>query len=143
MRFRRDTEGGVTSGDAPPVAREFVDPDVTPAALVGLHETHISSEAEKIIAPHVGKWIRVSGPRGSTVPRRRGFALLRFDRRPGSPLTRLELRFREPDAREHLEAIPRGTDVVVVGTIVSVTRAQMILDQCEIEQPNPRSPAAP
>jgi hypothetical protein len=118
-----------------------VDPDVTPASLVGLHETTISSEAEKLIAPSLGKWIRVSGPRGSTVPRRRGVTLLRFDRRPGSPLTRLEMRFRETDARDHLEAIPRGTEIVVVGKIASVTRAQMILDDCVVEEANPRSPA--
>ena len=141
VRFRRDTEEWAPSPHAGSENREFVDPTVTPAMLVALYEEHLSSEADALVAPHSGKWIRVSGPRGDTVPRRRGVTLLRFDRRPGAPLTRVEMRFREPDARQHLDAVARGTEVVVIGEIASVTRSQVVLDHCEIEGTNPRSPA--
>jgi hypothetical protein len=135
VRFRRDTDAGATEHRAP----EFGVPGLTPEFLVGLFEQYITSEAEVIIGPHDGKWMRVAGPRGTTVPRRRGVTILRFDRRPGAPFTRVEMQFREADAQARLDAIPRGTEVVVAGSIASITRSQIVLDHCEIEGANPRS----
>jgi len=143
VRFRRDTEEWAAPAPEQPEGREFVPPEVTPASLVVLYDEHISSEADGLVAPHAGKWMRVSGARGSTVPRRRGVTLLRFDRRPGRPHTRVEMQFRESDVRKRLEAIPRGTEVTVVGRLTSITRSQIVLDHCELEGPNPRSASTP
>jgi hypothetical protein len=143
VRFRRHAEEDVAALRARSEEREFVPPDVTPESLVRLYDEFISSEADALVAGHSGKWIRVSGARGSTVPRRRGVTLLRFDRRPGRPFTRVEMQFREPDARQRLDAIPRGTEIAVIGTIASLTRSQLGLDHCEVEAANPRSPAGP
>jgi hypothetical protein len=139
VRFRRDTEEWAAPAREQPERRDFVPPEVTPATLVVLYDEHISSEADGLVAPYAGKWMRVSGPRGTTVPRRRGVTLLRFDRRPGAPHTRVEMRFRETGARQRLDAIPRGTEVVVVGALASITRSQIVLDRCELEESNPGS----
>lgn len=143
MRFRRETDAGVPSLHAGADDREFVATDVTPAAIVQLYDDYLSSEADKIVAPLVGKWLRVAGPRGYPVPRRRGVTLLRFDRRAVEPYTRVEMKFHGPDARQLLNAIPRGTEVVIVGTLASVTRSQVVLDHCEIESANLRSSPPP
>jgi hypothetical protein len=141
VRFRRDAEGWTEPPQELAEGREFVDADVTPAALIALYDDHLSIDADALVAPHVGKWIRVWGPRGTTVPRRRGVTLLRFDRRPRQPFTRVEMQFRGADVRARLDAIPRGTETVVIGMIASVTRSQLVLDRCEVDEANPRSPA--
>ncbi len=35
--------------------------DVTPDFLIGLHKNYMSIEAKRLLAPYIGKWIKVSG----------------------------------------------------------------------------------
>jgi hypothetical protein len=43
-----------------PVARAVI--DVSPEYLMSLYADHTSMQAQKLIEPYIGKWIKVSGP---------------------------------------------------------------------------------
>jgi hypothetical protein len=47
--------------DAPPATSERVIVDTTPLALMGLYKGRSGLEADRIIAPYIGKWIKISG----------------------------------------------------------------------------------
>lgn len=112
----------------------FVEPDVTPDALVDLYQQHMSSEAKEILGSNLGRWMRVTGTRGDVVPRRRKATLLRFERRGSRPATRIEMNFDGLAWRAILEKVPRSSEIAVVGVLRAATRSQVTLDHCELDE---------
>ena len=103
--------------------RLFVEPDVTPEALVELFQQHMASEAKEILGSNLGRWMRVTGTRGDVVPLRRKGTLLRFERTGSRPATRIEMNFDGLAWRAILEKVPRSSEIAVVGVLRAATRS--------------------
>lgn len=134
MRLRRNAKPVERSIEPQAAAaRVFVEPELTPEALVYLYQQHLTSEATAMLGPNIGRWMRVSGPRGDVVRRGRKGVLFRFQRKGSRPATRVEMNFDGPDWRDRLTEIPSGTEIAVVGVLRAATRSQITLDHCELD----------
>lgn len=134
VRLRRKAQRRRPHDPTPVGARVFVEADVTPESLTALYQEYLTSEATAIVGPNIGRWMRVSGPRGDVVPRGRKDALLRFERRGSRTSKRIEMNFTGPDWRARLSEIPRGKEIAVVGVLRAATQSQVTLDHCEVDE---------
>ena len=118
---------------APPtmnLADERIIVDVTPEYLMSFFAEHTSIQAQRLIEPYIGKWMRVSGPLGN-VSNTQNFAQVVFEHRPQS-FTVIYMLFRQPDRNNRLSVLRRGTQLTVLGQIKEVTQLTLHLDNCEL-----------
>lgn len=123
-------------------ARQVV--DVTPEYLAGLFDAHTSIQASKLVAPYLGKWMKVSGPLGDisafTTFSQVTFAFGRFT----FPLS-VYMYFHDREVVENrLAVLSRGEDqITVLGQIDRVDGTRVMLENCELIDVSQPEPAAP
>jgi hypothetical protein len=103
--------------------------DVTPDYLIGLFDQHTSIQAQRLIEPYIGKWMRVSGKLRDISDHTYG-SQLSFERsRLGG---NVYMWFRQPDRKDRLSVLRRGTRLTVLGQIQWVNNMEVNLDNCEL-----------
>ena len=118
----------------PPESSERQIVDVTPDYLRSFFVEHISIQAQRLIEPYIGKWMRVSGPLDD-VSNNEYFSQVVFERRPGTH-TVTYMYFRQPDRRDRLSVLRRGTELTVLGQIERVNAMEVHLNNCELIHPS-------
>jgi hypothetical protein len=109
--------------------REMV--DVTPDYLMGLFDQHTSIQAQRLIEPYIGKWMKISG-KLSDIMDNEYFSQVTFERDPQKRYGAVYMYFRQPDRRDRLSVIRRGTNLTVMGQIRNVANIELHLDKCEL-----------
>lgn len=120
--------------DLPAESRTVV--DVTPAYLLGLFDEHTSVQAQRLLEPFIGNWMRVSDPLGD-VSSSGSFVQVTFQSEPrykrGEYFT-IYMYF--PTAlKDRLAILQRGTPIMVLGRIRDAGGAALHLEDCELEEP--------
>jgi len=108
--------------------REII--DATPDYLMALFDQHTSIQAQRLIEPYIGKWMRVSGKLGN-VSNNEYFAQVVFEHRPSS-YPRIYMLFRQPNRSDRFSVLRRGTQLTVLGQIQEVAQLTLQLDNCEL-----------
>lgn len=118
---------------APPLTtsggRETV--DVEPDYLMDMFAQHTSIQAQRLIEPYIGKWMKVSGTL-SDVQDTQYFSVVTFENPPLAKLRIIFMYFEQPDRRDRLSVIRRGAPLTVLGQIKKVTGFQIELWSCEL-----------
>lgn len=116
----------------PPSERIFV--DKTPQELTKIFKTYIDAQAEKLIQPYMGKWLRIAGPvqNASQISGKfwQVFLHLESDSMFGIQIV---LYFANTWT-EHLSLISRGTNINVIGRISKISSGELDLQACELIQ---------
>jgi len=112
------------------VDREFV--GATPDDLMNMCRNHMDIEAQRLIRPYTGKWMKVAGRirnvRSSSV----NSAQVTFDRPTGPEIRDFYMYFRDPKWIDTLAVLSRGAELVVAGRITEISAICVTLDDCEI-----------
>jgi hypothetical protein len=106
--------------------------DATPQYLVGLFQTHLRHQAQRLVSPFIGKWLKISGTVSNVSEHKRWWTVsmwLPYDSRPSAFLA--SLRF-EPQWGDRLSVVSRDTEINVIGQIDEVTSTDLSLEHCEI-----------
>ena len=89
-------------------------------------------EAQRLIRPYTGKWMKVAGRirnvRSSSV----NSAQVTFDRPTGPEIRDFYMYFRDPKWIDTLAVLSRGAELVVAGRITEISAICVTLDDCEI-----------
>jgi hypothetical protein len=104
--------------------------DVTPLYLMDLFSEHTSIQAQRLIEPYIGKWIRISGPLGD-VSDNEYFSQVVFEHGP-KMFAQVFMYFRQPNRSDRLSVLRRGTELTVLGQIERVNGMEVHLDNCEL-----------
>jgi hypothetical protein len=112
--------------------REFT--DASPAELLEAASATTAIQAAKILKPHYGKWLRVSGPLDDVTPwdRDYGFAMVTLS---NHQLTN-NISFFFNDRRtveDRLGGLRPGTQLIIIGKISEIRAHNITLKECEIE----------
>jgi hypothetical protein len=114
--------------------RDFVGASITPEYLVGLFKDHTSIQANKLIEPFIGKWMKVSGHLNEVLSSTPDFAQVSFSGRGlTSDLAGIYMYFRSKDSIERLAILRRGDALTIVGEIREINSVQLTLESCELE----------
>ncbi len=110
-------------------ARDFV--PATAMELTQLFVDHVSAQADKLIQPYLGKWLRVQGEVKDVFSLTDEWGvILRMDRPPSLGIS-TSLRFNQNEGTR-LQMLPRGSMLTVIGQISRVERDSVWLHNCEI-----------
>ena len=118
----------------PPSERIFV--EKAPQELTNVFKTYIDAQAEKLIQPYMGKWLRLAGAvtNASQISGKfwQVFLHLESDSLFGIQIV---LYFANTWT-EHLSLISRGTNINVIGRISKVSASELDLQACELDTVN-------
>jgi hypothetical protein len=114
--------------------------NVTPDELVEFFEGHTSIQAQKLVAPYIGKWIEVSGLLGDVNPLAEDAAEVTF--RPESTMAGMPvgvvtvMSFRTKEWVDRLAVLKHKDPIAVQGKIREIRSLRVYLDDCELlDQP--------
>lgn len=100
----------------------------SPNELTAIFATHNHIQALKIIKPYLGQWLRVQGEVDDVDPRGLVGARLFLSHAADQPFFDLIFSNRQP-----LSVLKKGTPVVAVGRIHTVTSTRVSLRNCQLE----------
>jgi hypothetical protein len=114
--------------------RIFVSASITPAHLLSFFKDRTSIQAQKLVAPFIGKWMKLSGNLDEVLSSNPSRAQVTFSGRGlGSELACVYMCFRTEDSIDRLSILKRGDSMAVVGRITHADAIQLDLDNCELE----------
>jgi hypothetical protein len=99
--------------------------DVKPEYLWQLFEGRTSTQAEKLVASYIGKWMQVSGPLQDVHTFEVTF------QRPGT-YTVIYMYFRKKKWTDRLSALSPGDNITVRGRIETINKVELHLETCEL-----------
>jgi hypothetical protein len=118
--------------------REIV--NVAPAYLVDFFKEHTDIQANRLLEPYIGKWMRVSGPLGNVMSSSGVRVQVTFQHKPlferesEGMADWLTIYMYFPEAtKDRLALLPRGTPITVLGRIRDAGAASIELEDCELE----------
>jgi hypothetical protein len=119
------------SPPAPP-QREFV--NQTPAELVGLYHNMTDLQAQKLLEPFIGRWIKVSGPfQNVRAASSNGIAWVDLSNNAGlRPGQATHLGFDADKWLARLSTLKLGEQLEIAGQIEAVDRHVVYLRHCEL-----------
>lgn len=109
--------------------REIV--DATPDYLMDLFDQHTSIQAQRLIEPYIGKWMIVSGKLRDIADHPHG-SQLTFESSAPDRYGVVFMWFHQPDRRDRLSVLRRGTELTVLGQIQWVNKVEVNLQKCEL-----------
>lgn len=125
-------------GGQPHTARRHL-VEASPEHLVRFYRDNLTIQADSLVEPFVGKWMRVSG-RVRDVSRHDRFTSLDLDRDPPKgeeQAAGLNLYFYdEKYIDERVRTLTRGQQVILVGKVEKASAWSVSLGDCEFEQPD-------
>ena len=117
-----------------PRRREFT--DATPSQIMIKMRSNTDIVADRLLRPYVNQWMRVRGRLNNVgVFLDSVGSLVSFQDTPdGSYISYVKMTFTDRRVVERrLFGLPRGTEMIVVGRIVHISRQGISLNDCEIE----------
>jgi hypothetical protein len=120
--------------------RIFVNEKVTPDYLQDFFRDHTAMQAENLLKPFVGKWMKVSGSITNVTGFSSGVTLAVRESNKG--LIGLFLYF-GTEWIDHLAILRRGDEVHAIGKITKVDSLVVVLEDCELVDPPERDAKAP
>jgi hypothetical protein len=129
-----DKTAPIAKGALPlvPVAAEdrvLVGPDITPEYLLGMISGHTAIQADRLIGPFIGKWMRVSGNVFQISALSNGGANVAFV----VNLTDVISMSFDPPWSERLSILTKGSQLTVIGQIARVSSSLGIgLEHCDV-----------
>jgi hypothetical protein len=104
--------------------------DLTPEQLIAFYADNTSIQADRLVAPSIGKWMSLSGRLSEVISSYPGFAQLTFTRRGlGSQVF---MYFRDQTLIDRLSMLNRRTQMTVHGKIEKVDMFAVHLGNCEL-----------
>jgi hypothetical protein len=124
---------GRDKGSEPRAAHEFS--DVNASYIMKIYKEHSEIQAQKLVQPYIGKWLRVTGPLGNVGEWHdyQGGSFVYLQQRPDAePVL---MRFSDRKVVEgRLAGLPIGADITAIGRIDSVVLGNdIMLEDCELE----------
>jgi|HubBroStandDraft_2_1064218.scaffolds.fasta_scaffold00123_2 hypothetical protein len=125
-RYSARSAGG--SGNPLASSRVMIPASVRPSQIMSVFfdGKHTSLEADRATQPYIGKWMTFSGSVEDVSE-----GQLHFIDAVDQHNVRVFASF-DASWRQHLEVIPRGQNVTVVGRVARACRLYFALDHCEI-----------
>lgn len=122
----------VATAPSPSLApeREFV--DVTPEELMQMCHEHMDIQAQRLVQPYKGKWMKVSGRINNIRSSSDESAQVTFIRDTGGLIRDFYMYFKGTKWVERLAVLTRGNSVVVIGKITEISGICVTLQDCEI-----------
>jgi hypothetical protein len=125
-RVTRVSDRDVYLTDATITLTKPVVMDVTPEYLWGLFEGRTFTQAEKLVADCIGKWMAVSGPLGDVRPS----GQVTFRHTSGTHTT-IYMYFRKKRWLDRLSGLQLGENITVRGRIERINSHELHLETCE------------
>ena len=104
---------------------------VTAICLRSQYNDRTALEASRLLAPYIGKWLRVSGKVFDVGHDELIGWSVAIDDDPNDSIATSMLYFEDGDASK-LEMLRRGVDILAVGQIAKVDRRMIRLDHCAL-----------
>src|SRR5271155_2521408 len=111
---------------------ERVFAETTPTEIAEIISAHSTIQAQKLLAPYRGQWLRIEGKIQDISEYDHGFSMVTIDSRRGEP----EIIFFFTDRKvveRRLFGLKRGTHAVIVGQIDWMKFNDIALTNCELE----------
>jgi len=106
---------------------------VTPEHLWDFYKGHTDMQAQKLIAPYIGKLTTVGGPFADALSSKSDNALVTFAH--GTNRQLVLMWFRGRDAIDEIATVPIGRQILVRGRIDSVSAINLVLEECRLVSP--------
>jgi hypothetical protein len=110
--------------------QEKVFVDLTPEQLIAFHTDNTGIQANKLVAPSIGKWMPISGRLSNVLSSYPGFAQLTFIGRGVG--NQVFMYFRDQKLIDRLSMLKPGTQMTVHGQIEMVDMLAVHLGNCEL-----------
>jgi hypothetical protein len=114
---------------------------VTPGWLIARFKDHTDVQAQKLVEPYIGKWIRVSGKLNNVMSSSEHFVQVTFQ--PAKTLFERDTEdpddwamvwmYFPKDQEADLALLPRGAPLTVLGRIDRIDAVNVHLQDCELE----------
>jgi hypothetical protein len=112
------------------VQRDFVTKEITPKYLSDLYDSHTSIQADALVKPLLGQWMRVSGSVLEVTKMAAGYPFVQIKNKDN---VHLALSFSEKWSGK-LSVLAKGHDITVVGRISSTGNSTIRLEDCELDE---------
>jgi hypothetical protein len=109
--------------------RTIVGADITPKLLCGFFNQYMHVQAQKLVQPYIGMWMRVSGNLANVREINSSLVMVRFDAEEGASTL---LFFDKEKWFNRLSILVKGNKVTVIGKIEQVDSTTFQLSECEL-----------
>jgi hypothetical protein len=129
--FGRAKDGQANSPVIPD--REFA--DASPAEIMSVFQGNTAIQSDKLLRPHIGKWLRVTGPlhNVTTWSPTGHFSQVTLDNFTGNNIWMWFVFNDKRVVEGRLAALRIGTQLTIVGKISEIGRLGITLEECQIE----------
>lgn len=119
--------------------RQFA--DATPAEMQGVFKEHTTIQAHKLVEPHLGKWVRLTGSLRDVSKWHGTFAQVTLDDYNVMSDVTVFMYFTDKEVVDgRLAALNRGVEMTIVGKVERISASHVDLTECEIESVQRRRP---